>query len=169
VGDVPVDDVYRPEFQMTLGVSQIALDTDLARRETRTVTRQDVVDNTVDVWRFSVPVAALREVSRLAALAAGGATVLLLVALAWAMRSPVGRIRARYGGLLVSATAIDTHGARTVDVASMDDLARLARRDGQAILHQETAPGRHRFVVDDGRLVYVYRVNEAPAVEEEEE
>ena len=166
VGDEAVDDTFSPAFRIAFSSSQITLDPELSRTEERTVTREELVENNLPVWRFSLPVRSVQRYSLLALQVSGGILALFVAALAWVGRNEVGRIRLRYGAHLVSATRVETEGARTVDVASMADLSRLAMRDGQVILEHEEAPGQVRYLVDDGRLIYVYRVG-GPEPDEE--
>ena len=66
------------------------------------------------------------------------------------------RIRARYGALLLAVRGGDASaGARVVEVARIEDLAKLAVQDGRMILHRDDGAVQHYSVVD-GDLVYRY-------------
>lgn len=82
------------------------------------------------------------------AIAASAATVL-------ARRFPRLRHRARHGSLLVDVTPQFHDGGRPLRVTEMDELAKLARRDGRVILHQAMPEG-DRYFVPDGELTYEY-------------
>jgi len=88
---------------------------------------------------------------------AGAAAVALLAFRALAADEP-SRIRSRFGPLLVSVHAAgDPTATRVVDVATIDDLARLAERNGRMILH-ETHGRAHQYLVQDGETTYRYQV-----------
>jgi hypothetical protein len=70
----------------------------------------------------------------------------------------VARINLRYGSLIVPVTGETPNGNRPVDVATMADLARLARRAEQMVFHVESTPGEHRYFVPDGPVTYQYHV-----------
>jgi signal peptidase len=66
------------------------------------------------------------------------------------------RIQARYGTLLLSVMSVDGLGTqRVVDVASIDDLARLAERGGRMILHSVNGLA-HSYVVQEADGAYRY-------------
>lgn len=69
------------------------------------------------------------------------------------------RIAAKYGALLVAVADGDQPpGARVVAIATIDDLARLAERGGQIILH-EASGTRHRYIVQDAGTTYCYKID----------
>jgi signal peptidase I len=71
------------------------------------------------------------------------------------------RIRAKYGALLIDIAGGDRLlGKRIVEVAAMDDLAKLAEKSGQMILH-EVCSATHRYAVHDGGLMYCYQFSGA--------
>lgn len=102
------------------------------------VERASIEPNTLRILFFDLGVSTARKLSLLGlALSAGG--------LAWfgvpLMRALRGdepeRIRSRYGPLLVSMRGGDIEsGGRTVEVSAFEDLARLAEKSGQSILHR---------------------------------
>lgn len=67
------------------------------------------------------------------------------------------RIAAKYGPLLMSVRGGDlAGGGRTVEVASIDDLAKLAEKTGHMIMHEEMGASHH-YVVQDTEVTYSYR------------
>jgi signal peptidase I len=67
------------------------------------------------------------------------------------------RIRSKYGALLIDITSGDRLlGKRIVEVAAIGDLAKLAEKSGQMILH-EVCSATHRYAVHDGGLIYCYQ------------
>ena len=66
------------------------------------------------------------------------------------------RIRARYRALLLQVRGDDpSAGTRVIEVARIEDLAKLAVQDGRMILHRDDGAVQHYSVVD-GDLVYRY-------------
>lgn len=91
-----------------------------------------------------------------------GIVLILVAALLWLARvcdprARAARIRGRYGPWLVDV-APRPHPV-SVEVLSMEDLARLAEQNGRAILHEEREGG-HWYVVEEGERAYVYAVPE---------
>lgn len=90
------------------------------------------------------------------------------VCLWWSRRGtaatqPDAQIRAKYGSIMVAAsTAEEDALTSVVDVATIDDLARLANRMGCAIL-VVTEPSGTRYDVRDGSVTYRYRLAQAGA------
>ena len=76
-------------------------------------------------------------------------------------RSQEALVQMKYGSMLVEVHdgRLETP-ARMIDVAAMDDLAKLAERHNSTILHQ-TRPGFHYYLVQDGGITYRYAVSEA--------
>jgi signal peptidase I len=116
--------------------------------------------NTIQLLMFDVNVG----VARAAGLLGVGAIVVALGSLLIAadqFRRPAGtdgeRLAARYGGSLVSVTGhVPASRAKIVDVASVEDLGRMAERFGSVIL-QEARPGYHCYFVQDGDITYRYQ------------
>jgi hypothetical protein len=73
-------------------------------------------------------------------------------------------IRARYGAMLVSVANVNRAPARKIRVSSIQDLVRVAQRDGRTILHQGNGVGPHRYFVDDGAVTYEYQTQAPPAL-----
>ena len=109
----------------------------------------------------SVPQTAARVLG-VALVVAGllGALVLLAGIGLQLRRDPVRAIALRYGGMLVQVADADRGPeARRVRVASMADLARIARRGNGTILHQHTGAGDLYFV-QEASAVYEHAIRE---------
>ncbi len=73
------------------------------------------------------------------------------------------RIAVRYGSLLLAVEAVPwAEGERTVEVASIEELARLAEAAEQPILHT-ARDGSHSYLVAHGGVLYRYRAREREA------
>jgi signal peptidase I len=105
-----------------------------------------------------LPVGPVRAAAVLGALAA-------LIALAWSFWSgrgefpagEAGRIQTRYARWLVPVSAPEGPRGDAVDVATMDDLVRLAGHYDRMILHEARA-GAHDYLVEQDARTYRYRV-----------
>ena len=166
VGGATVDETYAPAFTIEFDRTQITPESVLARSDVGTIDEIVSQSNDLGLAGVSISVTTARWIG------AGGAALALLAALALAApalfrlsRDEVARIRARYGSLLISVDQTDgLESARKIQVGSIQDLVRLANRDGRIIMHQEVGAGVHRYLVDDGMVTYEYRATE-PAKE----
>jgi hypothetical protein len=87
----------------------------------------------------------------------------------WVMRAggrdEPAQIRLKYGAHLVDvAGASARHDQRVVVVRRMADLARLAEKSGQMIMHEQ-ADAAHRYAVHDGDTTYQYQLEGGAAAE----
>ena len=67
------------------------------------------------------------------------------------------RIRLRYGSLIVPVSEMTPNGEHAVQVKTMADLVRLARRAEQMVFYHRDGAPPHRFFVPDGAVTYEYR------------
>ncbi len=143
---------------MALDRTQLRLDTAkpdaaIAPAATGTVVDRQRVSNAVHILFVSVPVVAARiaGVAGAAVMVACAGTLLIAVARrGWAEASDArgsGAVPVRVTG------PVAPDDVPVVDVASMEDLDRLAARTGGIIL-QEARPGQHVCYVRDGGVVY---------------
>lgn len=161
LGPEALDDVFAPVFTLRLSRTQIVPDGDLVRVQPRVITETEIRSASLrlpGIGASGLPV-------WLARLVGLGGTALATVIAGWlAARLFLGIgqdaptwIRTRYGSHIVSVTATDLGGARTVRVATIADLVRVAERQGLVVLHQTQGPGEHRYFVPVDGLVYEYR------------
>jgi len=121
---------------------------------------------------LDLPVVTARWLSAVGFAITGGAATggLALAAILSRQRGQAARIQARYARLLITVAQSDLkERGQKIWVASIEDLAMLAQRDGRMILHQEVAPQAHLYFVPDGAVTYQYMlINGGSAVEEPE-
>jgi hypothetical protein len=161
VGPYAIEESYSPAFALRLSRSALVPDGNLLREEpaktiTETVTRR----NRLSLAGLSVDVAQAR-LAGLAGLGASLAAAGLLAAVVFLGlgQDEAAQIRARYGSLLISVAQADLkEEGRRVQVATIQDLVRLAQRDGRPIFHQALGPDAHRYFIPDGAVTYEYRV-----------
>jgi hypothetical protein len=145
---------------MTLTRTQISMETDLARSEERTRSETVVRENTVTVLGSPVSVSLARWTSLPGAIIALGTTVmLLLVGFFGYGQAEAAQIEARYGSLLLSVKTADIPGSdRSVEVATIRDLARLAQQNGRNIMHMRQGKSSHLYFVQEGDTTYKYTI-----------
>ena len=145
---------------MELSETLLSIDNEeLAAAGTSTVTEESVVPNDIELAGLEVP-------TRWARAGIGALLAVVLLggsAYAFAVRRRVGRgelarIQLRYGSLIVPVTSTSPNGAHPVEVESMADLIRLARKAEQMVFHDQDSG---RFFVPDGQVTYQYRQSDA--------
>lgn len=162
IGGTPFSDTFAPALSMSLDKIQLKLDARSDTENPLTPTADERVQtletraNTIKLLVFSPTV----EVARVAALAGLG----LVIALSgWLVivyvREGDSATVAMVGGRKFRSPLVNVRGSapapRVVDVASLDDLGRIASKLGAVVL-QEVRPGYHAYFVHDLELTYRY-------------
>jgi signal peptidase len=158
VGTEAIDETYSPVFAMKLNRTQITIDPQLTRSEVKTFTSTLSQQNDLSILGLSMPVITARWISAVgAALALLAAAALAMVVFLGTGLGKAAQIRARYGGILVCVEQTDLNEeGHKVEVASIEDLVRMARTDGRPIFHQELSHSSHRYFIRDGLVTYEY-------------
>lgn len=116
--------------------------------------------NTIDLLMLSLPVTAARSIALAGlgvVLAVSGWFVMMLVQQNRPQKTAEGfAMPSRYRGPLVTVSAAPARRTEVVDVASLDDLGRIAERVGGIVL-QEARPGYHAYFVRDQDVTYRYQ------------
>jgi signal peptidase I len=128
--------------------------------------------STLGIGGFRIGVPTARRVAIVGgALALTGLLLLGGLGLTGRRRTEAGRIRAHYGHMLVPLAAAPRGVAPTIEVATFDGLARMAKDAGRPLLDFDDGLGGHTYYVDDGTALYVYEsaasLAESPSSEEE--
>jgi len=122
------------------------------------------------LFGLHIPVAQARWLSAVGLALTGSAALggWALAAVLFLRKGEAARIQARYGSLLITVAEADLKedGQRIV-VASIEDLVKLAQKDGRMILHQEVAPQSHLYFIQDGAVTYQYMVTEEGSASKE--
>jgi len=160
LGSETVEDSYAPAFNMILSRTQISLDADLVRSEARTRAETAVRENTISVLGRPVPVRLARWTSLPGALIALGTTIMLLMVGYYGYgQAEAAQIEARYGSQILSVKTADMpEETRSVEVATIRDLARLAQQNGRNILHMRQGKSSHLYFVQEGDTTYRYTI-----------
>jgi len=124
------------------------------------------------LFGFDIPVVTTRWLSAVGFALTGGAATggLALAAVLSRQRGEAARIQGRYGSLIINvAEAYLREDGQRILVASIEDLVKLAERDGRMILHQELGPHSHLYFIQDGAVTYQYMLAESGSAVEEPE
>ncbi len=159
VGGDSVDEAYVPPFRMLWERNRVVPDGELNRSETHVLYDDRTVPAYLSLGPAAVSVTAARALgvglSLLGLLATG-----LAMASAWrrVARDEALRIKARYGRMIVEVRGLDpSYNGQRIAVASMADLARMAKMEGRQILHTRTSAREDVYFLWDGGLIYEYR------------
>ncbi len=120
------------------------------------------VPETISVLGLKIPVGSTRVISSILFLLSTGAFVYLAYTLSKLSKtSREADIRLRYSPLLVDVHNRPEELGRTViDVASIQDLARLAERNNVMMLHEPNGNGNHTYLVQGDGTLYRFEVAE---------
>jgi signal peptidase len=157
------EDQFSPVLPMTLDALQLSLvapngNVDpLKPSANGLVSTLQTKTNTIQILAFALPVPLARLVS------VGGLGLLLAFA-GWLVMASVNARRSPSAPVLASGArlrsplvnvrgAVPQSRSRVIDVASLDDMGRIAARLGAVVL-QEARPGYHAYFVHDGDLTY---------------
>ncbi|HET9222513.1 MAG TPA: signal peptidase I [Roseiflexaceae bacterium] len=159
-------DEYAPRLEFLLDRQQLQLAQSSSDRDKPFVQSQQGLlkrsreqPNTLTLLGLTLEVADARRVALAGlCLALGGALLLgYLMSRAGQGDEPT-RIQHKYGPLLIAIRDSQPgDSAVTIDVTTIDDLARLAEQHGLMIMHAQGS-AEHSYFVYDGKLSYRYRI-----------
>jgi hypothetical protein len=158
-------DEFAPRLEFRMDELQIQLikgdsssGDSLKPSKTGLLKRTQAEPNTLGLLGLTLDVTSARWAALIGlALALAGAGVVGIPMLQTMRRDPEVRIRMKYGALIVDVMGADQEvDVRAIELASIDDLARLAEKHGAMILHQTSGP-LHRYLVRDLTCAYVYQ------------
>ena len=126
--------------------------------ENKSLRKPREAPNTIALLGLSLDVSTARTLSLIGlALSLLGGGALALAARRGSSDTAEARIRSRYGPLLVNVRDSNLSvGRSVVEVASIDDLAKIAERNSRMILHQAHA-GEHAYFVQEDDITYCYK------------
>lgn len=125
---------------------------------TGAVSESRTVPNTIALPGYELTIADARGVAQigLALTIVGGFALVVMVGLASNADEPA-RIRSRYGPLLITLRGSDLgDNVRLIEVGSIEDLVKVAEREGRMVLHQESG-AIHQYFVQDIDVTYRYQ------------
>lgn len=161
IGQESVEAFYTPSYVIGLSSAQLTPPVEYQQSEVKSIGEDVVQQETISLIGLTGNVQTVRQAG-----AAGLVGALAIMGLLAARiflglgGNETDKIRARYGSLLIEVNEADFGPQWTaIDVASMQDLARLAQRDGRTIFHHEVAPLTRRYYVTDTSSLYQYVVN----------
>lgn len=160
----PLSERFAPRLEFRLDAHELrvlrARDTGdpLKPSQAGMITSQHSQPNTIGLAGLALPVSTARWLPLAGVLlAAAGAALFGWRATAASQADEATQIMFKYGPLLIGVRggALAT-GARTVEVGSIDDLAKLAERDQLVILYEQRGASYHYYVQDAG-VTYHYQ------------
>jgi hypothetical protein len=157
VGERSIAEAFSPAFSMSwTGTTILVKPESMIAAETRDLSTPVTQRPTLSLGIVSPSIPAARFLAMvgmaLAAAAAAGFASVVFLGLGQDEQT---QVRARYGAKLVPVTEFQNGRAEVVKVASLQDLAVLAQRDGKIIFNQATQSGPLYFV-PDGAVIYEY-------------
>jgi signal peptidase I len=159
LGAKPIEETYSPSFTFTYTKTQITPDSELVKSEPKS-SGEDVREVVrTSLAGISMPVTSARLAGSAMTLAALlGAGAMAAVVFLGLGRGEAARIRARYGSMVISVEGahLAEDESQQVRLASIQDLIRLANKDGRMVFHQTRPDGSDVYFVQDGSLAYVY-------------
>jgi signal peptidase I len=161
LGGADLNTVYAPVFTAVIEPQYTTFESQLSQVQLVEQTEQVTLTQTIQLLGLQLTVRTARFMS-LAAAAVGllAVLVLSLVVFIGIGQTRLEQIQARYGGMIVSVSSTKLLSGPAVQVASMQDLVRVAQRDGSVILHKQRDDGSNLFFIPDGNIVYSYLVKD---------
>lgn len=164
-GELPWQNTFTPRLNFTMDDAMLALanydphqpvETQLKQTERGSVDQTITQPNTATLLVYPVNVLTARIAAVIGILLS---TAIILLILWRSMHAtPVEQIESAHSKLLVSAEHIQVPTGPVVDVATIEDLVKLAERDSRMVLHIRDTT-RHLYVVQDGSTYYQYTLN----------
>jgi hypothetical protein len=160
-----LQDTFAPHLEFRLDAIRLAPEapaSDTARgfktETTGTVTVRKAAANRLELGGHGIHVEAARKLAVVGMAITAIAGGIAFVAIRRRRPGPAGRIAMRYGQRIIGVDAAEVGGHLIVfDVASIDDLARLADQHASLILHQQSND-HDIYLFQADRTVYRYRL-----------
>ena len=163
VGGKPIREQFAPELKFTLDAFALKLapksgeaGNPLAPSKEGLVQGERAEANTIGLPLFDLRVDSARWISvggLGAVFCAAGLCLVLLVRVSGPIHGRPDMVTAKLGDALVRVSGVPVTRSRTIDVATVDDLVKIAQKEGCVIL-QETRPGYHAYFVHLGDITY---------------
>ncbi len=129
--------------------------------QTGSLPRMSEAANTLSLLGFSLTVSTARQIAIIGlAISLGGLLFFGLFMFRAMQGDEESRIQFKHGSLLIAVqdNNLETTSEQVVDVATIDDLVRLAERNGHMILHYARG-ATHDYLVKDDGLTYRYQAH----------
>ncbi|MBI4789337.1 MAG: signal peptidase I [Chloroflexi bacterium] len=162
--DEDVSDTFSPHLTFRMDKLQLTVandgqnKTDPFKPSAKSVLKNTrAAPNTLSLLGLNLDVALARWLSIFGiVVGAGGLTVVILLVVRLTQRDEATAIRLKYGSQIVAVRHAELdERSRIVDLASMDDLAKIAMKDGRMILHANRDTNEE-YLVPDADVTYRY-------------
>ncbi len=151
-----IDETYAPAFTFRYNATQMTFPAQLLTVEPKSVEEVITHANLLSLYGLELPFSLLRWIGAAGAILGLGAAAVLALRIYRGL-SASDLLQLRFGGLIVNVASADLQAGQSVEVESINDLARLAQRLGSMILHQKLEQA-HIYYVTDGQVIYTYPV-----------
>jgi hypothetical protein len=175
LADQSLHDTFSPrlvfqldELQMQLAPNSSDASDPLEPMQTGLLKRAHEGSNTISLLGLTLQVSTARQLAVMGlALSLAGMLGVGLMMFRATHGDEASRIQLKYSPLLIAVHGNDwAASGRVIEVATMDDLAKIAERDGRMILHQENGSSHHYFIQDND-LTYRYQAGALPQGKDE--
>lgn len=158
MGAEPIEESYAPAFAFKLTKQMITPDQELTKSEVKRIGDNVTRQQEVSLGGLALPVATVRWAGLTGAIPCLALAGLLAAYVFLGIgRGESARIRARYGSLLISVAEAELKPeTERVRLASLDDLAKLAQRDGQTIFYRAGGSGSDLYFIHHGEVIYTF-------------
>jgi signal peptidase I len=154
-----LNDDFAPRLEFQLDSQQLRFQNESALQPVKPglIKRAREQANTIALLGLALEVGRARQIALVVlALVLSCAALLALRGQRCARDAETARIQRKYGPLLIAMREGNMLAGPAVEVATIDDLARLAERTGRMILHA-TEQGVSRYLVQDDGVTYGYQ------------
>ena len=166
----PLQDEFSPRLDFELDAVQLRLESSpasanqpppdpLKPSQVGQVKGKRLAPNTLSIFNFMLDVSTARQIAIVGLAISLGSLPFLGVLLFRAHRADeAARIQFKHGKLLIPIQASSVAKAEeVVEMAAIDDLVRLAEREGRMILYHANGTGHH-YLLKDGPITYHYHL-----------
>lgn len=156
-------ETYSSPLTFTYNSNLITPDETLAFSEPGTITSTIERDKELTLFGGSVMVGTVRDFAApLAVVALALTGVFASIYFLGIGRSETAMVRTRYGSLLVPVAEVESAASHRISVASLLDLAQLAKREGRSLFVRDFDNGAQAYLLHDGMVIYQYAVGDVP-------
>ena len=158
-----IEDTFSAPFVFSYTSAQITPAETLTFTDPKTISSTVELDKEISFLGSSIRVSTMRIVATpLALIAMALAGLLAGVYFLGFGRPEAGMVRSRYRSLLVPIVEAESSVGHRISVASVHDLAHLAKREGRSLFVRDFSNDSHSYLVHDGMVIYEFASGDVP-------
>jgi Family of unknown function (DUF5305) len=158
-----INETYSSPLTLAYTSTLITPDATLSFSEPKTITNTTRFDKELGLFGSTISVTSVRPIATLLALITLVPTVLLAAVYFLGFgRSEAGMARARYRSIVVPVSEVASLVNHRIAVASIQDLAQMAKREGRSLFVCDFENGSQAYLVHDGMVIYHYTIGNVP-------